>query len=81
MDKSYAALTPVHLRCSLCSQCAMFAMTLSCCESLVCGYCTYARDIKCLVCEQKPPKESAIDRVSRGRILEYLRERLRALGR
>ncbi|KAF4474259.1 hypothetical protein CGGC5_v017038 [Colletotrichum fructicola Nara gc5] len=36
-------------------------MTLSCCESLVCGYCTYARDIKCLAKlsegSSKPVKE------------------------
>ncbi|KAF4474114.1 hypothetical protein CGGC5_v017122 [Colletotrichum fructicola Nara gc5] len=48
MDALSPIRTPVDLRCSLCSQRAMFALTLSCCQSLICGYCTYNRHVKCL---------------------------------
>ncbi|KAF4423592.1 hypothetical protein CGGC5_v016884 [Colletotrichum fructicola Nara gc5] len=81
MDTSSPVPTPVDLRCSLCSQRAMFALTLACCQSLICGYCTNNRHAKCLVCEQMTADEPTPDMVTRKKILRFLRERLSALER
>ncbi|KAF4418903.1 hypothetical protein CGCFRS4_v015823 [Colletotrichum fructicola] len=79
MNESSPVPTPVDLRCSLCSQRAMFALTLSCCQSLICGYCTYNRHAKCLVCEQLTASEPTPDKDTRRKLLRYLRGRLDTL--
>ncbi|KAF4877843.1 hypothetical protein CGCFRS4_v016124 [Colletotrichum fructicola] len=78
MDALSPIRTPVDLSCSLCSQRAMFALTLSCCQSLICRYCTYNRHVKCLVCEQIIAHKPEPDMATRRRILRYLKERLSA---
>ncbi|KAF4864311.1 hypothetical protein CGCSCA1_v014310 [Colletotrichum siamense] len=51
MDALHSIWTPVDLRCSLCSYCAMFALTLSCCQSLICRYCESDGDLNIIASE------------------------------